>query len=125
LLVHHALRQLAHLAARSRDVDPDRISFTRTLPAARRAVPVQAGFSPGRLARALDRTLAEITRRLLPQRRPRSYPRVARRKMSHWHLKRPEHRHRRHPSSPTPETITITPASRTTSKAKRKLPQGT
>jgi hypothetical protein len=46
LLVHHALRQLAHLAARSRDVDPDRISFTRTLPAARREVPAQAGFSP-------------------------------------------------------------------------------
>nr|WP_210168012.1 IS4 family transposase [Streptomyces sp. SID4946] len=46
LLVHHALRQLAHLAARSRDVDPDRISFTRTLHAARREVPAQAGFSP-------------------------------------------------------------------------------
>lgn len=45
-LVHHALRQLAHQAARSRHVDPDRISFTRTLHAARRQVPAQAGFSP-------------------------------------------------------------------------------
>ncbi|MEV5646085.1 transposase [Streptomyces flaveolus] len=94
-----------------------------TPPAARS--PLRRAFPPGRLARTLDRTLAEITRRLLPQRRPRSHPRVARRKMSHWRLKRPEHRHRRHRSSPTPETITITPASRTTSKAKRKLPQGT
>ncbi len=46
LLVHHALRQLAHLAARSRGIDPDRISFTRTLHAVRRQVPAQAGFSP-------------------------------------------------------------------------------
>lgn len=46
LLVHHALRQLAYHAARSRGVDPDRISFTRTLNAARRQVPAQAGFSP-------------------------------------------------------------------------------
>ncbi|AQW48308.1 transposase [Streptomyces hygroscopicus] len=50
LLVHHALRQLAHLAARSRRVDPDRVSFTRTLHAARRQVPAQAGFSPRKTA---------------------------------------------------------------------------
>jgi hypothetical protein len=120
LLVHHALRQIAHLAARVRTVDPDRISFTRTLNAVRRRVPAHAGSSPGSVARALRRCVAETCSRLLPPRRRRSYPRVVKRKMSHWPLKRAHHQLR------TPAhaagAITITPASRTTSKAKRKLP---
>lgn len=123
LLVHWALRQLAHLAARSREIDPYRISFTRTLHAARRQVPAQAGFSPGRLARALRATVAEIASRLLPARRIRTCPRVVRRKVSHWCLKRPEHVNWPQLPAPTTETVTITPASRTTSKAKGKLPR--
>ncbi|MFC8278335.1 hypothetical protein ACFUJR_38680, partial [Streptomyces sp. NPDC057271] len=62
-------------------------------------------FPPGRLARALTRTLAEITERLLPARRHRTCPRVIKRKMSNWPLKRAEHCNR----APTaPNTITTT-----------------
>jgi hypothetical protein len=46
LLVHHALRDLMHQAARQLDQDPDRISFTRTLRIIRRHVTDQAAFSP-------------------------------------------------------------------------------
>jgi hypothetical protein len=46
LLVHHALRDLIHEAARHTGHDPDRISFTRTLCVARRHVTGQAAFSP-------------------------------------------------------------------------------
>ncbi|WP_405996798.1 IS4 family transposase [Streptomyces sp. NBC_00829] len=46
LLVHHALRDLMHQAARQSDQDPDRISFTRTLRIIRRHVTDQAAFSP-------------------------------------------------------------------------------
>jgi hypothetical protein len=46
LLVHHALRDLMHQAARRAGEDPDRISFTRTLRVARRHVYDQAAFSP-------------------------------------------------------------------------------
>ncbi len=46
LLVHHALRDLMHQAARQADHDPDRISFTRTLRIVRRHVTDQAAFSP-------------------------------------------------------------------------------
>jgi hypothetical protein len=46
LLVHHALRDLMHQAARQAGHDPDRISFTRTLCVARRHVTGQAAFSP-------------------------------------------------------------------------------
>ncbi|WP_020124821.1 IS4 family transposase [Streptomyces canus] len=46
LLVHHAIRQLMHIAAEGVDMDPDRLSFTRTLRLARRQVIAQAAFSP-------------------------------------------------------------------------------
>lgn len=46
LLVHHALRDLMHQAARQADHDPDRFSFTRTLGVVRRHVTDQAAFSP-------------------------------------------------------------------------------
>ena len=46
LLVHHAIRDLIHTSARDAGLDPDRVSFTRTLRAARRQVADQAGLSP-------------------------------------------------------------------------------
>jgi Insertion element 4 transposase N-terminal/Transposase DDE domain len=46
LLVHYAIRALMHQAALDAGVDPDRVSFTRTLRLARRQVPAQAALSP-------------------------------------------------------------------------------
>jgi len=46
LLVHWAIRDLMHTAALDADIDPDRVSFTRTLRLARRSVTEQAAFSP-------------------------------------------------------------------------------
>ncbi|MFI1730449.1 IS4 family transposase [Streptomyces acidicola] len=46
LLVHHAIRQLMHQAALREGLDPDRLSFTRSLRIVRRQVPAQAAFSP-------------------------------------------------------------------------------
>ncbi|MCZ4612437.1 IS4 family transposase, partial [Streptomyces sp. Lzd4kr] len=46
LLVHHAVRQLMHQAALDHALDPDRVSFTRSLRIVRRQVPAQAAFSP-------------------------------------------------------------------------------
>ncbi|MGW9137479.1 transposase [Streptomyces sp. NPDC055681] len=47
LLVHHALRELMLRTAATRQLDPDRISFTETLRSARRSVSVTpGGFSP-------------------------------------------------------------------------------
>ncbi|MFE2231785.1 helix-turn-helix domain-containing protein [Streptomyces sp. NPDC059442] len=64
----------------------DRISFTRTLNAARRHVTAQAPPSPSRLHQALTHTIRELLERLLPPRRRRSNPRVINGKMSNWHL---------------------------------------
>ena len=46
LLVHYAIRQLMHQAALQAEVDPDRLSFVRSLRVVRRQVTRQAGFSP-------------------------------------------------------------------------------
>ena len=46
LLVHYAIRALMHQAALDKGIDPDRVSFTRTLRLARRQVTAQAALSP-------------------------------------------------------------------------------
>jgi Insertion element 4 transposase N-terminal/Transposase DDE domain len=46
LCVHYAIRWLMHAVAMASGHDPDRLSFTRTLRAARRTTASHAGFSP-------------------------------------------------------------------------------
>jgi hypothetical protein len=46
LCTHYAIRRVMHDAARRADLDPDRLSFTRSLRAARRSARTQPGFSP-------------------------------------------------------------------------------
>ena len=46
LCVHYAIRWLMHTVALEADTDPDRLSFTRTLRAARRTTASHPGFSP-------------------------------------------------------------------------------
>jgi hypothetical protein len=46
LLVHYAIRALMHDTALRAELDPDRLSFTRSLRAARRATRTHPGFSP-------------------------------------------------------------------------------
>ena len=91
LCVHYALRALIHTAARDGGHDPDRLSFTRALHAARRSV--RTGLRQGAtLAVALRRAISEILNGLLPDRRARSNARVVRRKMSNYGVKRATHR---------------------------------
>ncbi|MEU1783865.1 transposase [Streptomyces abikoensis] len=66
LLVHHALRDVMHHTAHQAGLDPDRISFARTLNTARRHVTDQAALSPSRLSRALAQTGRELLERILP-----------------------------------------------------------
>jgi hypothetical protein len=46
LITHYAIRQLMAEAADQAEIDPDRLSFTRTLNIVRRQVTAQAAFSP-------------------------------------------------------------------------------
>ena len=91
LCVHYALRALIATAAQHGDHDPDRLSFTRALHAARRSV--RTGLHDTHtLAAALRRAAAEILHELLPPRRLRTAARVVRRKMSNYNVKRAQHR---------------------------------
>ncbi|MGY4967499.1 hypothetical protein [Streptomyces sp. 900105245] len=104
-----------HQAARGAGLDPDRISFTRTLNAARRNVTSQAALSPSRLHQGQTRTTSELLERLLPPRRRRSNPRVIKRKMTNWHLKHPHHRN---PPLPLPLPLPLAPTVTLTSPTK-------
>jgi Insertion element 4 transposase N-terminal/Transposase DDE domain len=93
LCTHYAIRALMATAADDHGGDPDRISFTRSLHAARRSVRAGLGHTAHSLAVALPATMAEICRELVPRRRLRAAPRVVKRKMSNYNVKRAEHRH--------------------------------
>ncbi|MBT2510245.1 hypothetical protein J7I98_31200, partial [Streptomyces sp. ISL-98] len=56
----------------------------------------------------------EIARRLLPTRRRRSNPRVIKRKMSGFGVKREEHRHWPRPTRASAEAVALAPPYRTT-----------
>jgi Insertion element 4 transposase N-terminal/Transposase DDE domain len=92
LCCHYAIRALMADAAGDRGVDPDRISFTRTLHAARRSVRAGLGTAGHAFTAALSTTITEICRELVPHRRLRAAPRVVKRKMSNYGVKRAEHR---------------------------------
>ena len=106
LCVHYALRALIHDAADRGDLDPDRISFTKALHAARRSV--RAGLSgTANLSTALHRAVTELLHPLLPKRRLRANARVVRRKMSNYNLKRATHRDWPTPTLPIGSAIRV------------------
>jgi len=90
-LAHYAVRVLMHEAALQADLDPDRLSFVHALEVVRDAVPEFQLVVPEQLPLLYARLLLDITAKRLPERRPRSNPRVVKRKMSNFKLKRAEH----------------------------------
>lgn len=95
------------LAAGRHDLDPDRISFTRSLRAARRSVRSQAGISSLQLTLGLALALSETCFELLPPRRMRAAARVVKRKMSNYGVKRAEHRDWPRPTRPPADAARV------------------
>lgn len=94
LCTHYAIRALMTHVADEGGIDPDRLSFTRSLRAARRSVRAGVGASTKAAGSALHAAVAEIGHELLPERRLRLAARVVKRKMSNYGVKRGEHRSR-------------------------------
>lgn len=90
LIAHHAVRSLMHEAALQADIDPDRLSFTHSLEVVKDAIPDFQKVAAEELPRFHAWLLWEITTQRLPERRNRSNPRVVKRKMSNFLLKRKE-----------------------------------
>jgi hypothetical protein len=93
LIAHYAIRFLMHEAALQADLDPDRLSFVHALRVIADAVPEFQMIALGQLTHLYHRLLQDIADGRIPERRLRSNPRVVKRKMSNFRLKRPEHQH--------------------------------
>jgi hypothetical protein len=91
LLAHYAVRVLMHEAALQAELDPDRLSFVHALEVVRDAVPEFQLVVPEQVPLLYGRLLQDIAAKRLPERRPRCNPRVVKRKMSNFKLKRAEH----------------------------------
>lgn len=101
LITHYGIRQLMAEAADQAELDPDRLSFTRSINVIRRQVTGQAAFPPRRLARAIHETREEITERPNRERRARGYPRVVKRaRHNSYRVKRPHDKMIEHPTAP-------------------------
>jgi hypothetical protein len=91
LLAHYAVRVLMHEAALQVEEDPDRLSFVHALEIVRDAIPEFQQVAPAQQPALYERMLREIAAKRLPARRLRSNPRVVKRKMANFKLKRAEH----------------------------------
>jgi hypothetical protein len=88
LIAHYAVRALMHEAAVRADLDPDTISFTATVTLVTEAIRDFQLAAPCLHELLFDRLLREIAMHRVQQRLPRSNPRVVKRKMSNFRLKR-------------------------------------
>ncbi len=92
LIAHYAVRALMHDAALHAGIDPDRISFARAVSLIKDAIYDFQLVVPRQHPRLYRRLLQDLAQDLLPPRAQRTNPRVVKRKMSNFKLKRPTHR---------------------------------
>jgi hypothetical protein len=107
LIAHFVVRALMHQAALAHDLDPDRLSFVNTLRLVTDAIPEFQLVDPADHPRLWTRLLHDIAHFRLPERENRSNPRVVKRKMSPFKLKRPAHRSWPQPSKVFRDAIVL------------------
>jgi hypothetical protein len=107
LLAHYAVRKVMLEAAQLAGLDPDRMSFINALRLIGDAIPEFQHTAPDQQPALYQRLLEDIARFRLPPRRPRINPRVVKRKMSNFPLKKPEHYHVPQPKSPLANNIKL------------------
>lgn len=107
LLAHYAVRKLMYEAAASVNIDPDRLSFVHAVRVLQDAIPEFQMVAAAELPRLYNRMLGDIAKGRLPERQLRSNPRVVKRKMSKFRLKRAEHDHWPQPTLPFKHAIAL------------------
>jgi len=98
LVAHYVVRRVMHDAALQAGLDPDRLSFINAVRLICDAIPEFQMVAPEQQPQLYARLLRDIARYRLPERDTRINPRVVKRKMSNFHLKRAEHRQWPQPS---------------------------
>lgn len=96
-----------HEAAVRAEIAPDRLSFVNAVRILRNAVFEAQIVAQEQHAQWFDRVLRNIGREVLPVRDHRCNPRVVKRKMSKFDLKRDQHRHWPQPTKSFAEAIVI------------------
>jgi len=91
LIAHYIIRTCMYQAAQQAQLDPDRLSFIGAVRVLQKAMPEFQMTTPEQLPALYQRLLRDIARNRLPPRRLRSNPRLVKRKMSNFKLKRAEH----------------------------------
>jgi hypothetical protein len=110
VIAHYAIRFLMHEAAQQANLDPDQLSFVHAVQVISEAIPEFQMTAPDQLDQLYHRLLHDIATGRLPARRLRSNPRVVKRKMSKFYLKRPEQTHPLQPTQPSfREAVKIIP----------------
>lgn len=109
LLAHYAVRVLMHEAALRVDADVDRLSFVHALELVRDAVPEFQQVSEEQHCALYERLLREIAAKRLPERAMRTNPRVVKRKMSKFKLKRAEQSRAPKPQGSFREAVVVQP----------------
>ncbi len=107
LCTHYAVRALMCEVAGRDGLDLDRVSFTRSLRAARRSARAGTGTTAHAIGQALSAAVTEIARELLPERPLRAAARVVKRKMSKFGVKRTVHRNWPRPTKRAGEGIRV------------------
>ncbi len=107
LLAHYVVRAVMLDAARTADLPPDRLSFTTALHVIREAVPEFVRTHRSHHPRIYAQVLADIAAVPLPNRANRAYPRVVKKKMSSYDVKKPCHIHPPQPTKPFSRSIAI------------------
>src|SRR5262245_62006364 len=106
LIAHDAIRFLMHEAAVQHELDPERLSFVHALQVIQDAITEFQMVIPDEWPTLYQRLLEDLgADGKLPKRRHRSNPRVVKRKMSKWRLKRPEHNAWPQPTRPFCEAV--------------------
>jgi len=107
LVAHYSIRAVMHEAAVAADVAPDRLSFVNAVRIVRNAVFEFQIVAESQKAAWYHCMLRDIGREQLPTRDNRCNPRVVRRKMSNFGLKRKTHQHWPQPTKPFAEAVVI------------------
>jgi hypothetical protein len=107
LIAHYAIRRVMHDSAVQLDLDPDRLSFTNAVERVCDAITEFQLVAPEQHPALYQRLLDDIARHQLPPRANRINPRVVKRKMSKFKLKRPEHRNWPQPTKTFREAVAV------------------
>ena len=107
LIAHYAVRKVMFEAASEVGLDPDRMSFINSLELICDAIPEFQMTDPESHPQLYQRLLQDIRQFCLPDRENRWNPRVVKRKMSNFPLKRPQHYNPPRLSKPFRECVVL------------------